>query len=157
MFVAAVFVVVVGIFSFVAAMEVSAYLIVDVETHGVLGVEDGVVGENKSVRRVLHLGFGAELQIGMGSTIETVVDAQVIVVAATGCVDLRGQPCELELVGVGEDVPIGCRCGFHTEIDAALPLVATAFAESVGIEVLVDLAVVAIHEGKIQVTSGFDS
>ena len=145
-----------GLFGFVAAMEVSTYLIVDVETYGVLGVEDGVVGENKSVRRVLHLGLGAELQISMSSTIETVVDAQVVVVTTTGSVHLGSQPGELELVSIGEDVPIRCWSSFYTEIYATLSLVAAAFAEGVGIEVLVGFAVVAVHEGKVQVTSGFD-
>ena len=86
--VAAIIITIVGIFSLVAAMKVPANLIVDVEADGVLGIEDGVVAEDKSVRRVLHLGLGAELQVGISSFAEAVADAQIVVVATAGCVDL---------------------------------------------------------------------
>ena len=49
MLVAAVVIAVVGIFGFVSAMEIPANLVVDVETDGVLGVENRVVAEHKSI------------------------------------------------------------------------------------------------------------
>ena len=50
MLIAAVVVAVVGIFGLVGAMDVPAYLIVDVETHGAFRVEDRVVAEDKCIR-----------------------------------------------------------------------------------------------------------
>ena len=93
----------------------------------------------------------------MRALVETMADTHIVVVAAAGRVDLRGQPSELELVGIGEDIPIGCRSGLHAKVDSALPLVAAAFAKGVGIEILVGLAVVAVHDGEVEVASRLDS
>ena len=88
MLVTAIFIAVMGIFGFVAAMEVPINLVVDVETYGVFGVEERLVAEDESIGRVLHFGLGAELQVCVGVSAEAVADAQVVVVAAAGRIDL---------------------------------------------------------------------
>ena len=86
--VAAIVVAVVSVFRLVAAMEVTHNLIADVETHRVLGVEDGVVAEHLPVGRVFHRGFRAELQVGVGAAVEAVADAQIEIMAAAWGVHL---------------------------------------------------------------------
>ena len=57
MFVAAIIIASVSVFGLVAAMQIPTKLIVDVETHGILVVENGVVTEDKCIGGILHLGL----------------------------------------------------------------------------------------------------